>query len=221
MATTGERIRELRKEKHWTQDHLSKLVGISASAIRNYEADTRTPRKSTLDAIADIFNVDMDYLLGRTDTKNVLNFDGIYNAGYKQDIKENLNQINLQPVPVYDAISCGTGSWIGERPESYVGIPETMLSPSCRYFANKADGDSMEPRIHPGDYVVFEESPSIPNGAIGSFSLNGEYYCKRLKQFPDGQIWLYSENMNYQPILITPEDDFRVLGKYKLRITED
>ncbi|WP_289683821.1 helix-turn-helix domain-containing protein [Faecalibaculum rodentium] len=221
MTVLGDRMRNLRKEKNKSLAEMSKETGLTRSAISNYENGIRKPRQETLELITDYFNVDTDYLLGRTDVKNVLNLDGIYNAGYKAGVKENLNQINLQPVPVYDAISCGTGSWIGERPESYVGIPETMLSPACQYFANKAAGDSMVPKIHPGDYVVFEESPSIPSGAIGSFSLNGEYYCKRLKRFPNGQIWLYSENTNYQPILVTPEDDFRVLGKYKLRITED
>ncbi len=130
-------------------------------------------------------------------------------------------QIHLNTVPVYDPISCGTGKWVDEQPVDYLGVPDTMVSKACHYFANPAYGDSMEPRILNGDYIVFEQTESIDPGCIGAFSLNGEYFCKRFKKLPDGSMWLFSENPLYDPIPIQQSDDFRVLGKFRMRMTEN
>ena len=98
--------------------------------------------------------------------------------------------------------------------------PESMRF-SGRAFANFADGDSMTPKIRNGDLLIFQETPQIPSGSVGSFSLNGAYYCKRLKHLPDGSYWLFSDNPEYDPIPITKNDDFRVLGLYKLKISKE
>ena len=66
----GERLHELRKSHGLTMAELAELVPIGKSAIGNYEHGIRFPTKEILEALADYFNVDMDYLLGRTDIKN-------------------------------------------------------------------------------------------------------------------------------------------------------
>jgi phage repressor protein C with HTH and peptisase S24 domain len=95
-----------------------------------------------------------------------------------------------------------------------------MQLPNASYFANPAEGDSMEPLIQSGDCLVFERKDQVESGRVGSFSLNGQYYCKRFRTYPDGSAWLYSDNQSYQPILIKPEDDFRVLGELKLKVSK-
>lgn len=56
----------LRTENGYTQDGLADMLGISRSAVSMYENGNREPDLETLEAIADLFKVDMDYLLGRT-----------------------------------------------------------------------------------------------------------------------------------------------------------
>lgn len=107
-----------------------------------------------------------------------------------------------------------------EIPIDYVSVPEQMMFHG-KAFANFAEGDSMEPRIRNGDLLIFQEMSVVPSGYIGSFSLNGEYYCKRFKQLPDGSYWLFSDNPSYDPIPITKSDDFRVLGIYKVKISKE
>jgi len=68
--TLGQRIKDLREELGLTQEAFSKQLGISKSAIGMYETNKREPNLETLDAIADFFNVDMDYLRGKTDCRN-------------------------------------------------------------------------------------------------------------------------------------------------------
>lgn len=60
--TFGEKLRELRLERGYSQEQLGKMLGRGRSSISMYESDQREPDFETLEAIADIFNVDMDTL---------------------------------------------------------------------------------------------------------------------------------------------------------------
>lgn len=63
----GQRLRKLREEKKITQKELSKILNVSESAIGMYERGEREPNFETVDKIASFFEVETDYLLGRTD----------------------------------------------------------------------------------------------------------------------------------------------------------
>lgn len=71
MGTFGQRLRELRNQRGISQNELSKHIGVSKSSVNMYERDEREPGFETLEAIADFFNVNMDYLLGRESRKNI------------------------------------------------------------------------------------------------------------------------------------------------------
>lgn len=60
--TFGEKLKQLRKSKGYSQEQLAKMLHMGRSAISMYESDQREPNFETLEAIADIFNVDMDTL---------------------------------------------------------------------------------------------------------------------------------------------------------------
>lgn len=73
MSTFSIRFKDLRMSQSLTQDELSKKLKISKSAISMYENGNREPDFETLELIADYFNVDMNYLLGTTNsTKRIL-----------------------------------------------------------------------------------------------------------------------------------------------------
>lgn len=65
-------LKSLRKSRGLTQDELAKVLKFSRSAIGMYENGSREPDYETLEIIADYFNVDMDYLLGRTNKTTML-----------------------------------------------------------------------------------------------------------------------------------------------------
>lgn len=71
----GTRIKNLREEKSITQLQLSKILNIGNTTLSQYESGKRVPSDSIKKAIADYFNVSIDYLLGRTDIKNTPNFE--------------------------------------------------------------------------------------------------------------------------------------------------
>lgn len=59
-------LKSLRLSNKLTQDELSKKLKISRSTIGMYENGSRQPDFETLELIADFFNVDIDFLLGRS-----------------------------------------------------------------------------------------------------------------------------------------------------------
>lgn len=64
----GQKLRELRVQNGYTQETLSNKIGVSSKTIGAWERGTREPSLSTVDKLADIFNVSTDYLLGRNQT---------------------------------------------------------------------------------------------------------------------------------------------------------
>lgn len=72
MPNFGEILRSLRKNVKMTQDELAKALHISTSAVSSYEQDVRFPSPEMLINIADVFNVSVDYLLGREQRCRVL-----------------------------------------------------------------------------------------------------------------------------------------------------
>lgn len=63
----GSRLASLREDRGWTQEHTSQVLGISRAALSHYEKNRREPDTDTLAKFADIYQVSIDYLVGRTD----------------------------------------------------------------------------------------------------------------------------------------------------------
>ena len=70
MTKFAERLKELRTQLGLSQEELAVKLGVSKGTIGNYEAKKREPKTlEDLENIADFFNVEIDYLLGRTNYK--------------------------------------------------------------------------------------------------------------------------------------------------------
>lgn len=65
-------FKSLRTSGGYTQQEIADKLNISRSTIGMYETGAREPDYDTLELIADFFNVDIDYLLGRTDKTTTL-----------------------------------------------------------------------------------------------------------------------------------------------------
>ena len=58
-------LKNLRELSNLTQDELAQKAGLKKSTISMYERGERFPSEPILEALADIFNVDMNMLLGK------------------------------------------------------------------------------------------------------------------------------------------------------------
>lgn len=64
------RLKELRKEKKLSQEDLGKVINVSGRTISYFETGEREPSPEILNNLADVFDVSVDYLLGRTSLRS-------------------------------------------------------------------------------------------------------------------------------------------------------
>ena len=64
MADFKDRLKELRTAKGISQQELAEELSVHTMTISGYERGIRRPNFETLDALADYFDVSVDYLLG-------------------------------------------------------------------------------------------------------------------------------------------------------------
>lgn len=66
------RLKELREKRGMSQVRLAIELDLNQNTISRYESGAREADYRTLIAIADYFDVSLDYLLGRTDNPMIL-----------------------------------------------------------------------------------------------------------------------------------------------------
>ncbi len=66
----GSRLKELRIEQNSSQKEVAEDIGISVTAISQYESNSRFPNEEILRRLCIHYRISSDYLLGLTDTKH-------------------------------------------------------------------------------------------------------------------------------------------------------
>jgi len=84
-------IKKLRAESNISQNDIATLLNISRQAYSLYENGKREPSIDTIQQLAEIFNVSVDYLLGNTDKKEKPN------VNKDNELDEYLNELKNRP----------------------------------------------------------------------------------------------------------------------------
>ena len=69
MSNFSQRIKELRKERSFKQQQLADEFSVKLRTYQGYEYGESYPEVAKLIAIADFFDVSLDYLVGRSDIR--------------------------------------------------------------------------------------------------------------------------------------------------------
>ena len=64
---SAERLKSLRKAAGKTQKAVAEGIGITTNSLQRFELGLAHPKLATVEKIADIYNVSIDYLVGRSD----------------------------------------------------------------------------------------------------------------------------------------------------------
>ena len=197
------RLKELRIEKKLNQRELAEKLMIAPSTISMYENGNREPNFEILEQLADFFNVDLNYLLGKTDKTTKLIFE-----------TENQNQ-GIK-VPVLGAVPAGIPISAIEDIIDYEEIPQSW-SNQGDFFGLRIKGNSMYPKLENGDVVIVKKQSTADNGDVVIAMVNGDdATCKRYKRM-DAGIMLTSDNSEYSPMFYTNEQiqslPVTILGK--------
>lgn len=196
----GSIIKKLRQEKNLTQDAMAKELGVSTSVVKKWESNERLPRFTKQEEICDLFNVDMNYLLGLT------------------PIKVSLSEDNIIEIPLYDCSRLDQNFNIDCMMNTIV-LPKFMLRQGTDYFAVCIrDNSIMDCNLKKGDIAVFEKTRYISPYQIGLFIVNNEVYCRHY--IVDKKIVnLWSYNSEYPSF--NNAQNYIVLGKLALKISNE
>lgn len=206
MATFPERLKSLRTEKGWSQQRLADELKLSKSSINMYERGEREPSFETMEAIADLFNVDMDYLYGRTDIKIAEPIVAHIPPGYDPPPR-------MVKKPLIGDIACGKPITAEQNITDYLDVPENIRCDFCL----RCHGDSMiDAGIRDNDVVYIRCQPKVEDGEIAAVRIGGEATLKRVYYDYGGQsLTLMPANSNYRPKTYTGPDleDVQIEGK--------
>lgn len=86
MAEFKDRVKELRKERGLSQQNVADALGFNKMTISGYERGVRKPHIDTLNNLAIFFDVDIMYLMGRTDIRSHFPKPGFVVSGEERDL---------------------------------------------------------------------------------------------------------------------------------------
>ncbi|MFK4974487.1 XRE family transcriptional regulator [Lactococcus garvieae] len=239
MIEFPERLKELRKEKGYTQKELAKLIGFSYQNLQKYEKGIAKPLNKNLIKLSEIFGVSVSYLLGETDIRTASNIYEIYeqlneprkNRVYdytSNQLKEQLEENNMISIPRLvsyyveeeNALSAGDG-------EGYTSLEGKQTV----YWDKEVDydraiwikGDSMEPDFHYGEVALikYQNCYDFPGQVCAVDDVErGQAYIKSVRIIDDYLV-LHSLNDSVDDYgnLIFPDkyiplsDNPRIIGK--------
>ena len=125
-------------------------------------------------------------------------------------VEQKTNQNNTQPskaikIPVLGDVAAGIPIEAVENILDYEEIDEELASKG-EFFGLRIKGNSMAPRIQPGDVVIVRVQSDAESGDVVIAKVNGDdACCKKLLKHADG-ITLLSFNQDYEPLSFNKHD---------------
>ncbi|WP_129409407.1 LexA family protein [Marinitoga lauensis] len=193
----GKRIEKLRKRKGLSREKLGNIIGIAGNSVYRIESGMNLPSAEVILELSRYFNVSADYILGLD----------------KEINDDNVIKVNMKKIPVYEKVAAGVSGIAepGEYPIDEIYIPVG----SKGEFAVEVIGDSMEPEIKEGDYVIVDPHAYIESGnrVVALINDGADALVKVYRKPMDGPAMLYSLNQKYDPIILTDDLKWEIVGK--------
>ncbi len=213
----GEQLRRRREELGISRAQLAERLGVSRSAVGNYETGVSAPKEEVLLRLFDALHVDPNYLyrdsfraasqfscsgeersllekyraLSLTGRQTVHTLvDSL--AGWQAELQSELPEAEPRVIPLYRS-PAAAGYAAPVCGEDFELLTVTGTVPAGAELAVRIQGDSMEPRIADGDVVYVNHDP-LGNGDVGIFCVDGDMLCKQYYRDPLGVVYLFSLN---------------------------
>lgn len=212
----GERMQHCREELGLSRAELAALLGVSPSAVSNYEKSISFPKEGIFLRLFDCLQTDPNTLLqdsyhsfqpqyshrerqlleryralpavGREAVDSLVESLGAYRAEMERALPEREERL----IPLYQS-PAAAGFAAPVMGEDYDLIPVGDEVPAGAEFAVRIQGDSMAPWIADRSVVYVNRDP-MKAGDIGIFCVDGAMVCKQYYRDPLGIVYLFSLN---------------------------
>lgn len=116
-------------------------------------------------------------------------------------------------IPVLGKVAAGLPLLAEENREGTMVVDPSMARGGRTLFALTVRGDSMvNAHILPGDRVIVQQTSHATPGEIVVALIEGEATVKTFRK-TTSKVVLEPANPKYQPIVVTEDKDFRIIGK--------
>jgi len=209
------KLKEYRKIKGVGQLEVAKYLGVSRQAYSTYETGTREPSLEILSKLADYFGVTIDDILGRAEDEeqpqqtSLTNFDPANiplkypkTAAHPTPRLENETAL----IPILGSVRAGYNNYAIQNVEGYIRVDEALKAAHPEAFTLRVTGDSMEPELSHGDFVICLPDAEIRNNDVVIVCINGEIGTVKRIRFDKDGLTLIPRNTQYKQIHYTPEE---------------
>ena len=164
------------------QADLANRLSVNKSVVSSWLSGSRYPRMNTMEKIANIFNIEKS--------------DLIEDKSEKETTSHHTKGIRI---PVLGRVAAGIPIEAIEDIDEWEEIPEAMAK-NGEYFALRIKGESMSPKLQPGDIVIVKKQNDVDTGDTAIVLVNGnDATVKQIKKTETG-IMLVGLNLEvYQP----------------------
>ena len=195
--TTGERMRQRRKELGLSAEKVAEKLGVSPATVYRYEnGDIEKMPGNILEPISRILHTTPAVLMGWEESPS---------------LPGNIIPMpTMGRVPLLGTIACGEPILAEENLDGEVDLPEHIHAD----FALRCKGDSMiNARIFDGDIVYIRQQDTVEDGQIAAVLIEDEATLKRVHLYAD-HIVLAPENPTFRPLVYWGEEmnEVRILG---------
>lgn len=233
----GQRMRDRREQLKMSRAELATKLGVSVSAIGNYETGVSSPKEDILLRLFDSLDTDPNSLyrdhfrggataltaderglldeyralsaVGRDTVRSVI---GALSA-YRDEIERTRPIAEVRRIPLYcSPAAAGYAAPAFGEDFDYIAVEGDV--PPAAEFAVRIQGDSMEPAIADGS-VAYVNRDGLKNGDVGIFCVDGGMVCKQYYRDPAGTVYLFSLNRaRADADVILPPDSGRTLVSF-------
>ena len=204
----SERIKLVRKSlKCETQKDFSELVNFPFSRVQDIErGKVKELKASELETLQENFLINSWWLLTGKGEMFISN-----------DTTKNSDNYFIDLLNVRAGASEGIYNYVIETVDTISLDKSFFRTPinTNKIKGIQVDGDSMEPTLRDGDYVLIDENINFGTSGIYAIQYGGQILIKRLQFKMDGTILIISDNDKYDKEVFNPKENqlpFQVLG---------
>ena len=187
----GKQMRLRREELHLSRAALAEELGVSPSAISNYENGVSSPKEEVLLRLFDALEIDPNYLY-----RDSFRSGSFVCSRAEQDLIEKCRSLSpleretVGRIPLYRSIeAAGYAAPVPGEDFDYI-VDHGDVPPGAEFAVHIRD-DSLEPVLHGGSVAYLNHDP-LHAGDVGIFCVGGDMLCKQYYRDPLGVSYLFS-----------------------------
>ena len=202
----GDRLVKARENLGFNQANFSEKIDLAAQSLARYEKNKVNPSMEFIAKLTDMFNINSNWLLTGKGEMFISN-----------DTTKNSDNYFIDLLNVRAGAGEGIYNYVIETVDTISLDKSFFRTPinTNKIKGIQVDGDSMEPTLRDGDYVLIDENINFGTNGIYAIQYGGQILIKRLQFKMDGTILIISDNDKYDKEEFDPKENqlpFQVLG---------